>query len=201
MSKQSQSPPNASGPVRDASFGDRIGVTLARSASWHFVIVFGVTAAVLLAAYYFPYPAGTAIRRLLDAYLRAYAWMAGMVLRLFESSLVVVGQDIIGRYSIRIVKTCDGMDVNILLTSAILAWPCALRRRIIAVVEGIALLVVANTARICTLYYVGVYAPSSFEFVHLELWPAAILVIAVAFFLIFLTNTSNRCNGLTANRL
>ena len=189
MSKSSQSPPNASGPGRDASFGDRIGVALARSASWRFVVVFGATAAILLAVYYFPYPTGSAIRRLLDAYLRAYAWMAAAVLRLFESGLVVSGQDIIGRYSIRIVKTCDGMDVNILLASAILAWPCAWRRRLIAVVEGLALLVVANTARICTLYYVGVYAPSSFEFVHLELWPAAILVIAVAFFLIFLTRT------------
>jgi exosortase/archaeosortase family protein len=158
---------------------------LAQRASWRFVLLFGTTAAVLLAAYYFPYPAGSAISRLLDSYLHVYAALAGGLLRIFEPNLVVAGQDIIGRYSIRIVKTCDGMDVNILFASAIMAWPTALRRRLVASCVGLGLLVVTNTIRICTLYYVGVFAPSSFEFVHMELWPVLILALAVGLFLVF----------------
>ncbi len=189
MSQKSPRLPTSLGSESDATLGKGPGVPAAANASWRFFFVFGMTAAVLLASYYFPYRAGSAMRHLLDRYLRGYAAMAGGLLRLFEPSLVVSGQDIIGRYSIRIVKTCDGMDVNILLASAIMAWPCALRRRLIAVATGLALLVVTNTARICTLYYVGVFAPASFDFVHHELWPAAILVIAVAVFLVFIANT------------
>lgn len=185
-------------PNTEERLGDRLGLFLARRASLRFVIVFGATAGVLLATYYFPYPTGSAVRRLLDGYLRAYAALAGSVLRLFEPNLVVFGQDIMGRYSIRIVKTCDGMDVNILFASAIMAWPSTLRHRLIATGLGLALLVIANTARICTLYYVGVYAPTSFEFVHLELWPVVILALAVALFLVFIAKARPRGTALTA---
>jgi exosortase/archaeosortase family protein len=157
--------------------------------SWRFVLVFGATAAVSLGVYYFPYPAGSAMRNLLDGYLHAYAAVAGALLRTGEPSLIVSGQDIIGRYSIRIVKTCDGMDVYILFASAILAWPSALRRRFMGAAVGLALLVVANTARICSLYYVGVYAPSSFQFVHIEVWPVLILLLAVSLFLAFIVHS------------
>ena len=162
---------------------------------WRFVVVFGVTSAVLLAAYYFPYSTGSTMRSVLDAYLKGYATVAGAILRPFEPNLVVSGQDIIGRYSIRIVKTCDGMDVYILFVSAIMAWPCALRRRLMGAAVGLALLVVTNTARICSLYYVGVYAPSSFEFVHIELWPVVILLLAVTLFLLFIAHSRSHANA------
>ena len=187
MSQKSSSQTNAESPAHDAMLGEQLGLAVAGSASWRYVLLFGTSAAVLLSVYYFPYSTGSTMRNVLDSYLRGYATMAGAVLRLVEPNLVVSGQDIIGRYSIRIVRTCDAMDVNVLLTSAIMAWPCALRPRLIATASGLALLVVANTARICTLYYVGVYAPSSFEFVHMELWPAVILAIAVVLFLTFIS--------------
>jgi exosortase/archaeosortase family protein len=47
------------------------------------------------------------------------------------------------------------------------------------------LLVILNVVRICSLYYVGVLFPSSFEFMHLELWPALIVIAAVAGFVGF----------------
>jgi exosortase/archaeosortase family protein len=194
MSQKTTIATTDAGRVHEPTLGERLGLSVAASASWRFVVVFGGTAAVLLAVYYFPYPAGSSMRKLLDAYLHAYAALAGAVLRPFEPSLVVVGQDIIGRYSMRIVKTCDGMDVNILFVSAIMAWPSALRPRLIAAALGLAILVATNTTRICTLYYVGVYAPASFEFVHIELWPAAILALAAALFLVFIAKTRSHAS-------
>ena len=41
---------------------------------------------------------------------------------------------------------------------------------------------VVNIVRICSLYYVGVYSPSSFELAHLEIWPAIILLVALGIF-------------------
>ena len=163
-------------------------------ASPRFVVTFGLTATALLGFYYFPYAQSSAIHKLLTQYLHNYAAVSGAVLRLLEPKIVVSGQDIIGRYSIRIVKTCDGMDVNILLFAAIMAWPSALRRRLVAAAIGIVVLFSVNTLRICTLYLIGVYAPASFEFVHLELWPVLILVVAVLFFLSFIRDVRIRAS-------
>ena|SRR5579863_10036914 len=135
---------------------------------------------LLLGLYYFPHAGGA--EEGIDRFLCFYARVAGAVLRLFEPGLVVEGRTIIGRFSLQIAKTCDAMDVTILLASAIVAWPTRWRRRIAAALAGCALVFVTNVVRICSLYYVGVHALSSFDFIHLELWPALILLIAVGFF-------------------
>jgi len=156
------------------------------------VVSFALTAVALLSLYYFPYPQGSTMQKMLSSYLHDYAWVSGSVLRLLEPNIVVSGQDILGSYSVRIVKTCDGMDVNILLFSAIMAWPCVLRRRLAAAGIGVVVLFLVNISRICSLYLIGVYAPASFEFAHVELWPAVILIVAVVVFLSFIRDSKSR---------
>lgn len=150
-----------------------------------FALVFGIMSGSLLSAYYFPYANDTAMRGWLDAYLRGYAALAGGVLRWFEPTLRVEGQNIVGRSSLRIVKTCDAMDVQILFLSAVLAWP---GRRLVGglvAAAGVLGLFVINVIRICSLYYIALVVPSWFDFAHLELWPAAMVVAAVAGFVAF----------------
>ena len=168
-----------------------------RARGWQFGVSFALTATALLGLYYFPYPRGSVMQRVLAGYLHHYAWVSGSLLRLLEPNIIVSGQDILGRYSVRIVKTCDGMDVNILLFSAIMAWPCVVRRRVAAAAIGVAVLFVVNTSRICSLYLIGVYAPASFELVHLELWPVLILIVAVIFFLLFIRDAEGRAAART----
>jgi len=159
------------------------GVGLAGRAARRFVIGFLVTSGVLLALYYFPYAPGGAVERAIAGYLHAYAVVSGGVLRVFERGITVSGADIVGRYSLRLVRTCDAMDVNILLASAVLSWPGPWRRRLLAAACGVGVVLVVNVARICSLYYVGLHHPSSFAFVHIELWPIVMLAAAVGVFL------------------
>jgi exosortase/archaeosortase family protein len=150
--------------------------------SVRFVVVFGVLALTLLGFYYFPYPEGSAMRGWLDAYLRGYAAISGAILRCFEPTLLVQGQNLTGRFSLRIVKTCDAMDVQILFVSAVIAWPGPWLRRAAAGALGAAAILLANIVRICSLYFVGLYLPDWFEFAHVELWPAILLVLATGMF-------------------
>jgi exosortase/archaeosortase family protein len=160
-------------------------MALTQSPAARFALRFFLLSGVLLGLYYFPYGQGAAARNFLDGYLRAYASVAGGVLRLFEPTLVVHGQEIIGRYSLRIVKTCDAMDTQILFVSAVAAWPGGWRPRVIAAVLGALVLFVINIARICSLYYIGIMMPASFDVVHLEVWPAVIVIACVAGFVGF----------------
>ena len=155
------------------------------SQSLKFVSVFALTSAVLLAIYYFPYVEGTVMRAWISCYLHAYAAVAGTVLHWFDASVHVDGQDIVGRYSLRIVRTCDAMDVKILFVSAVMAWPAPWRRKAVAAIVGATMLFIVNVARICALYYVGICVPAFFKMAHHELLPALVLVVAVGAFILF----------------
>jgi exosortase/archaeosortase family protein len=153
-----------------------------RRAAFGFVVPFAAASALLLLYYYYPHAEGSSAKRLFDGELRAYATAAGALLHLFDASVRVQGQDIAGRYALRIVNACTATDVQVLLACAILCWPGAWMRRAAAAALGIAALAALNLFRICSLYFVGVHFPTSFRFVHLDLWPALIVVLAAGGF-------------------
>jgi exosortase/archaeosortase family protein len=161
-------------------------------ASFRFVLVFAVLATTLLGFYYFPYAAGGRVRSWLDAYLHDYAAASGFVLRWFEPHVTVQGPLITGRFSLRIVRTCDAMDVKILFLSAVFAWPARWATRLTVALGGVFVIFLVNVLRICSLYYIGVYWPGWFEFAHLELWPAIILLVAVGMFICLALSDADR---------
>jgi exosortase/archaeosortase family protein len=151
--------------------------------SARFAIVFALVSATLLGVYYYPYAAEGTAQHCIAAFLHRYAASAACLIRTFDPSVQVVGDEILGRFSLRIVRTCDAMDVEILLASALVAWPLRWSRRALAVAVGCALLYALNVVRIASLYFVGLHWPERLEVAHLEVWPAVMLVVAVGFFL------------------
>ncbi len=111
---------------------------------------------------------------------------------MFDPTITVTHRVIHGRFSLQIVKTCDAMDVTILLVSAIVGWPGPGRRSSARAAAATAVIFATNVLRICSLYFVGIYGPSSFDFIHLELWPAVIVLIAVGYFWLFTERTRTR---------
>ena len=65
------------------------------------------------------------------------------------------------------------METNLLFVSAIVALPAPWRRKFVALGAGVAILAAVNLTRICSLYYVGLYAPAAFDAIHLEVWPSS----------------------------
>lgn len=153
-------------------------VTSAASHQRRFVLRYFAFAAALFATYTFPYAANGAMEAWFTSYLNAYARLAGGVLSIVEPGITVSGQDILGRYGLRIIRSCDAMEVVILFVAAVLAFPVSWRSRSIGLSLGTLAIVVANVVRICCLYYVGVYRRAQFELYHMEIWP--LLLVAVA---------------------
>jgi exosortase/archaeosortase family protein len=150
-----------------------------------FAAGFVLVAGVLFTVYTLPTDQGGISESVFSAYLGWYARLTGHVLALFDPAVSVHGQDVVGRYSLRIVRNCDAMEANILFASAVLAFPGAWKKRLAGVVLGIPLLVAVNVLRICSLYYVGIHWPSAFEVFHLEVWPLILIACGVAAFLIW----------------
>lgn len=148
-----------------------------------FALRFAAFGLPLFAAYTFPYDESGAVAAGFERYLSGYAQLAGAALALFEPGVQVSGQDIVGRFSLRIVQSCDAMEAVILFTAAVLAFPAAWWRRATGVASGLFTIVFVNVVRICNLYYVGVYRPARFEFYHLEVWPLVLITSAGLAFL------------------
>jgi exosortase/archaeosortase family protein len=150
-----------------------------------FLLRFALIAGVLSALYAFPYPPDAAVSTWLAHYLDAYAAAAGAVVALFDPAVHVTGAELVGRYSLRIVKDCDAMDVTILLVAAMLAFPASAGRRAMGLAGGVAVVLVANLARISALYFIGVSAPGAFEFAHRDLFPLLLVLLAGAVFVLW----------------
>ena len=156
-----------------------------RRARLRFAAIFAVVGGVLLTLYSFPYAEHGLREDWFARYLAVYARMAGLVLRLFDPGVHVVGNDIVGRTSLTVAKNCDAMDVTLLFAAAIVAFPARWSRRLVGLAAGFAALTAVNVLRIASLYFVDLRWPSAFETIHAEVWPLAIVALAAAGFLVW----------------
>ncbi|MGO9836078.1 MAG: hypothetical protein ACLP1X_17895 [Polyangiaceae bacterium] len=149
-----------------------------------FSTAFVVIAGGLLVAYYFPRGSDSTVEQWTAEYLRFYTHAVALPIALFEPHVSAHGNVISGRFSMQIVKSCDAMEANILFASAILAVSAPWVRKAIALVVGLTALVAFNFVRLFVLYWVGVFAFSTFEFLHYDLWPLLMIAFAAVDFVV-----------------
>ena len=153
-----------------------------RRARLRFAAAFIAVGGLLLALYSFPYSEHGMPEVGFAWYLGAYARVAGAVIHLADPTVRVSGAELVGRTSLTIAKNCDAMDVNLLLIAAMIAFPAPWKRRLVGIVASVGLLSVVNVLRIVTLYQINIHAPRAFEFIHAEVFPLAMVALAVGAF-------------------
>jgi exosortase H (IPTLxxWG-CTERM-specific) len=152
-------------------------------ASRRFVLVFGLLSLGLLAIYNFPYPDHSLPLQLIGAYLRACARSAGAVLSFFDPTVRVDGTVILGRFPLRIVRSCDAGEAMALFVAAVVAFPATRRRRLLGAALGLAAIFAFNVVRIGSLYLIGATRPHLFDVAHTEVWPLVMIAVAALSFL------------------
>jgi exosortase/archaeosortase family protein len=81
--------------------------------------------------------------------------------------------------SVTVARGCDAMDPAALFISAVLASPVPWSARLLAAVAGTALLLVINLFRIISLFLCAVHWKSAFDVMHLEVWQALFIFLAI----------------------
>jgi len=71
---------------------------------------------------------------------------------------------------------CNAVNVTILLWSAILAFPATWKMKSIGLAAGTLILQAINILRFITLFYLGQYSMSWFDFAHAYLWESLIML-------------------------
>ena len=123
------------------------------------------------------------------------------LIHLFDGSVVASGNQIINAASgggIEIVAGCNGVEAVLILVSAILAFPSPWKHKLIGIGLGFLAIQTLNLVRIITLYYLHIWSPVWFDWFHLYLWQALIILDALVFWLIWLRYLPRRTQAVAA---
>lgn len=89
-------------------------------------------------------------------------------------------------FAVSIEAGCNGVEAMLILIAAMLAWPATAKQRLAGIAVGTLSVQVLNLLRIITLYYLGQWSPMLFEWAHLYLWQALIMLDVLVVWLLWL---------------
>ena len=117
------------------------------------------------------------------------AWVSVSIIELFDSGVVSAGKvirDLETGFAVSIEPGCNGVEAMIILFAAIFAFPAPLKSKIIGFVIGFFAIQGLNLVRIISLFYLGQWNMTWFNWFHLYLWQALIILDALVVWLIWL---------------
>jgi exosortase/archaeosortase family protein len=118
--------------------------------------------------------------------LELNAHVSAAILRLLGVDASVAGATISSpQFSVRIWAGCDALEPFGLYAAAVIASPVPVLFRSIGVLGGAALFFGINQLRIVSIFFVGIYAPDSFETFHLDVWQTAFVFLVVVVWLLW----------------
>lgn len=126
-------------------------------------------------------------RHILTPITAYYAHIAGHFLSMFIGDIAVSGSTIVcSKFAIDILHGCDAVEPTALFLSAIIAFPRYARAKLYGAVAGVAILLCVNLARVISLFLMGIWFPSAFDFVHIEVWQFLFIALAIALFALWI---------------
>ncbi len=115
--------------------------------------------------------------------------ICAFVIEIFGRDLNVSGivlTDIKTGFAVQIAAGCNGIEAMILLTAAMVAFPASWRYTLSGIVFGMAGLQCLNVLRIVSLFFLGLWNSTAFEWAHLYVWQALIMLDSLLIFLIWI---------------
>jgi len=125
----------------------------------------------------------------------AVARVAGTLMRMFDASISTTGNVIASTrsaFAVAIEAGCNGVEAALVLTAAMLAFPATWRHRLAGIVVGVAAVQVLNIVRVISLFYLGQWNEDVFEWAHLYVWQALIMLDVLIVWVIWVRLASAR---------
>jgi len=117
------------------------------------------------------------------------AEMSSYLVRLFDSHAIAQGivlRDSQSGFAVSIQPGCNGIEAVIVLIAAILAYPADYKAKIKGIVLGFIAIQFLNVIRIISLFYLGQWNQTVFNWAHQYVWQALIMLDVLLVFIIWI---------------
>lgn len=117
------------------------------------------------------------------------AEISGWLIALFDSNVEIYGKVIrssVNHFAVSIEPGCNGVEAMIVLLAAILAFPAPIIYKIKGLAAGFLAIQGINLVRVISLFYLGQWSQELFDWAHLYIWQALIMLDALLVFLIWI---------------
>ena len=118
-------------------------------------------------------------RLLHDPVARCFAFLSRVILSLFGESSGSESNLAYNGFGVQIVEACDGILPAIIYLSAVLAFPSRWIDKGWGILIGFPAIFLINLTRLVTLMFVGANWPDLFEQVHIYVWQALVIALAM----------------------
>ncbi|MEZ5452872.1 MAG: exosortase H [Thiothrix sp.] len=114
---------------------------------------------------------------------------SGWLMSAFDPNVAASGKVVrstLNGFAVSIEPGCNGVEAMIVLLSAIIAFPAPLAYKVKGLWWGFLAIQAMNLLRIISLFYLGQWSRELFDWTHLYIWQALIMLDALVVFLIWI---------------
>ena len=107
----------------------------------------------------------------------------------FDDTVIAQGRilrDATTGFAVSIEAGCNGVEAAIVLIAGVMAFPASIRNKLVAILAGFFFVQALNIVRIISIFYLGQWNYTVFEWFHLYLWPVLIMLDVLIVFAIYL---------------
>lgn len=114
---------------------------------------------------------------------------SGWLLSAFDPNVATYGKVVrstLNGFAVSIEPGCNGVEAMIVLLAAIIAFPAPWKYKLKGLAWGFVAIQGLNLLRIISLFYLGQWSEELFDWAHLYIWQALIMLDALIVFLIWI---------------
>ena len=111
------------------------------------------------------------------------------IVKFFDDNVIsqgVILQQAETGFSVSIQSGCNGVEAVLVLIAAMLAFPAPWKFKLWGIISGFFAVELLNIVRIISLFYLGQWNQDIFEWAHLYIWQALIMLDVLIIFLLWL---------------
>ena len=150
-----------------------------------FLLIFAATLVALLAA-----ELTAPVQRLLvDPWTNSLARISAALATVFDSQAASTGRVLHNTatgFAVSIEAGCNGVEAALVLVAAMLAFPAPWKHRLVGIAIGLAAVQALNVVRVISLFYLGQWSALAFQWAHLYVWQALIMLDVLAVWLVWM---------------
>ena len=107
----------------------------------------------------------------------------------FDPNVAVFGnvlQSTTNGFALSVRSGCNGVEAAMILIAAMLAFPASWKHRAIGIIAGLFAVQLLNIVRVISLFYLGQWNMTVFDWAHSYLWPALIMLDVLIVWMIWI---------------